>query len=78
MATKRNRPAETPVVIRSVEDFDRLVPPTPPADAPSVPAEDPEEVGRRVGLEILRQIFGQTREEVGDGAGSKRGHPASA
>ncbi|HEY4266856.1 MAG TPA: hypothetical protein VGM94_01570 [Galbitalea sp.] len=51
------------VIVRSIEDFDRLAPPTPPVDDAPYQVEDPEALGRRLGLEILRQAFAPLREE---------------
>ncbi len=51
------------VIVRSIEDFDRLAPPTPPAEDAVEQAEDPEALGRRLGLEILREAFAPLREE---------------
>ncbi len=51
------------VIVRTIEDFDRLAPPTPPVDEGPDQIEDPEALGRRLGLEILRQAFAPLRED---------------
>lgn len=51
------------VIVHSLEDFDRLAPPTPPVEEGAEQAEDPEALGRRLGLEILREAFAPLREE---------------
>jgi hypothetical protein len=65
--TAKTRTRRNPeFLIRTIEDFDRISPPSPgPQDeAPDEVDEDPEAFGRRLGEKILRDAFEPLREEL--------------
>ena len=54
MAKAKQKKAAQVFVVRTIDDFDRLVPPTPENEPEPEKTEDPEAFGRRLAQEILR------------------------
>jgi hypothetical protein len=56
----KEKPAQV-FVVRTIDDFDRLVPPTPESEPEPLKTEDPEAFGRRLARQILRDVSAQIR-----------------